>query len=312
MRKNKNLFQHLCFLLLLILTTASSQEINPLEGRWNLTMDFQGREIPSWLEIRHSGHSTLVGRFVFAFGSARPVAEVKYNGNKFSFAIPPQWEPGNNDMEFEGELTGESLTGTMKFTDGKTYSWKGTRSPKLDHLKFPKWGNTIALFNGKDLNGWTSDGKNLWVVQDGILKSPGGNGNLISDKEFNNFRVHAEFRYPKDSNSGIYLRGRYEVQITDSYGKEPMDIEFGGIYGFLQPNEMAAKPAGEWQSYDIILIGRRVTVLANGKPIIMDQIIPGMTGGAIDNKEAEPGPFMLQGDHGPIEFRSFEVTPVVD
>ena len=122
------------------------------------------------------------------------------------------------------------------------------------------------------------------------------------------FKANIEFRYPEGSNSGIYLRGRYEVQIADNYGLSPMDIYFGGVYGFLEPNENVAKKAGEWQTYEITLIGRRVTIVANGKTIIQDQTIPGITGGALDSDEAAPGPFMIQGDHGPVEFRKFEVS----
>jgi hypothetical protein len=121
--------------------------------------------------------------------------------------------------------------------------------------------------------------------------------------------LHIEFRYPKESNSGVYLRGRYEVQVEDNKGKEPSSTYFGGVYGFLTPNEMAAKSAGEWQSYDITLIGRKVTVVANGKKIICDQNIPGITGGALDSNEGAAGPIMLQGDHGPIEYRNIIITP---
>ncbi len=291
---------------------GQAEHISPLEGRWNLIIDHKDGEMPSWLEIRHSGNRTLVGRVVVITGSARPISEVKYKGNSFNFSIPVQWEPGNNDLSFEGNLSGDVLKGSMTYYDGKTYSWTGSRAPELPYVKFPEWGEEIALFNGTDLSGWKTDGKNMWVVENGILKSPGDNGNLISDQKFTNFKLHAEFRYPKGSNSGIYLRGRYEVQITDSYGRSPMDVEFGGIYGFLTPSVMAAGKAGEWQSYDIILNGRRVTVIANGVPLIMDQVIPGMTGGALDNLEAEPGSFMIQGDHGPIEFRSFRVIPLLN
>jgi len=144
------------------------------------------------------------------------------------------------------------------------------------------------------------------------LTSKKSGSNLITDEKFTDFKLHVEFRVPKDGNSGVYLRGRYEVQIADNFGKSPSDIFFGGIYGFLTPNEMAAKPAGEWQSYDITLIGRRVTVVANGKAIIVDQIIPGITGGALDSREGEAGSFMLQGDHGPIEYRNIVVTPLME
>lgn len=299
-------------LLAIFFLNGWAQEAHPLEGRWNLEIDYQGEKLPSWLEIRHSGHKTLVGRFVYAFGSARPVAEVKYQGNNFNFTIPPQWEPGKRDMEFSGELQAGQLKGTMIYTDGKSYSWTAQRAPKLPYVKYPKWGEPISLFNGKDLKGWYADGPRTWSVKNGILTCPGSVSNLVSEQKFENFKLHAEFRIPKGSNSGIYLRGRYEVQIIDSYGMEPSDILFGGIYGFLTPNVMASKGPGEWQTYDIILIGRRVTIIANGTPIIMDQIIPGMTGGAIDNKEDQPGPFMIQGDHGAVEFRLIEVTPLVE
>ncbi len=307
------ILRYLIIAFLLVQSSAHlcAQSYKALEGRWNMSIEFQGNEVPSWLEIKHSGHKTLIGRFVFAFGSARPIAQVKYQGTKFNFAIPPQWEPGNSDMEFQGELDGEGLKGTMKFTDGKVYNWTAQRSPELTYERFPDWGETIQLFNGEDLSGWTAEGNNQWKVRDGILKNTKKGANLVSERKFQNFKLHTEFRIPEGSNSGIYLRGRYEVQITDSYGNKPSDIEFSGIYGFLPPNEMTARPAGEWQSFDIILIGRRVTVIANGVPVIMDQVIPGMTGGAIDNNEAEAGPFLIQGDHGPIEFRSFEVTPAI-
>jgi len=290
----------------------NAQNSNPIEGRWDMVISKDGKELPSWLEIRHSGNHTLVGRFVFASGSARPVSEIKLNDGKFSFEIPPQWEQGNTNLEFEGQLVGDDLEGTMLFTDGKTYSWMATRMPKLHYEKNPVWGEPVILFNGKDLSGWHAMGVSQWLAEAGVLKNPKAGSNLVTDDEFMDFKLHIEFRYPKGSNSGIYLRGRYEVQITDSKGLEASDIQFGGIYGFLSPNEMVAKDAGEWQSYDIMLIGRRVTVVANGSTIICDQVIPGITGGALNSQEGEPGPFFLQGDHGPIEYRNIVVTPMIN
>ncbi|HET8736334.1 MAG TPA: DUF1080 domain-containing protein [Pricia sp.] len=290
-----------------------AQENNPLEGKWDLVIEKDGEQLPSWLEIKHSGLNTLVGRFVYANGSARPISEVETQGGKFSFEIPPQWEDADTDLEFEGQRKGERLEGTLVYTDGKTYPWTGTRAPKLPYTENPKWGEPIQLFNAKDLTGWKAKGeKNQWVVEDGILKSPESGSNLVSEKEFEDFKLHAEFKIPEGSNSGIYLRGRYEVQIQDDKGKEPSNVLFGGVYGFLTPNEMAAKAAGEWQTYDITLIGRRVTIVANGKTVICDQNIPGITGGALDSKEGEPGPFLIQGDHGPVSFRKFVVTPRVE
>lgn len=299
--------------LLICLTTVrtNAQKQHELEGRWDLEMEFQGKIKPSWLEVRHSGHNTLVGRFVFAFGSARPISEIETFGNKFTFQIPRQWEPEGSDMVFHGELKNGLLEGTLIYTDASLIPWKGKPAPTLPYVEKPEWDRPIATFNGKDLAGWHLDSKrNEWSVQNGILTNAKAGANLITDQKFTDFKLLTEFRYPKGSNSGIYLRGRYEVQIADNYGLEPSDIYFGGIYGFLEPNQNAVKPAGEWQHYEIELIGNRVTIIANGKTIIKDQTIPGITGGALDSAEGEPGPIMIQGDHGPIEFRKFEVTPV--
>jgi hypothetical protein len=290
--------------------TAFAQIQTPLEGKWDLVVEKDGNQLPSWLEVRHSGNHTLVGRFCYAFGSARPISEVKLKDGNFSFSIPPQWEPGDKNMEFNGTLTGETIKGTMVYTDGKTYNWTGVKAPMLARDKAPSWDKTVMLFDGKDLTGWHSQGKtNQWVVENGILKSPKSGSNLISDQKFNDFKLHAEFRFPKGSNSGLYLRGRYEVQIVDSKGMEPEDGLAGGVYGLLTPNEMAANAADEWQAYDITLVGRTVTVIVNGKSVITEALIAGPTGGALDSKEGEPGPIMIQGDHGPVEFRNITITP---
>ncbi len=297
--------------LFLFSITIYSQTANDLLGRWDLEISKDNSTLPSWLEVKKSGHKTLVGRFVYAFGSARPVAHIKLKDNKFSLAIPPQWEDGEIDMKFEGELINGKLKGTMRYTDGKMYNWTGSKAPQLPHTENPTWGAPTVLFNGKNIDGWHNSGKNSWVVEDGILKSKKSGSNLITNQKYTDFKLHAEFRYAKDGNSGIYLRGRYEVQVADNKGLSPDDILFGGVYGFLTPNEMVAKSAGEWQAYDITLIGNRVTIVANGKTIINDQIIPGITGGALDSREGEPGPIMLQGDHGPVDYRNIVITPIM-
>lgn len=300
----------ICFLL--ITATFQAQETNPLEGRWDLVMTKDGKKMPSWLEVKHSGNNTLVGRFVSASGSARPIAEVKGDGSTFNFSIPPQWEPEGQDMQFKGSLKSDILEGTMISTDGTEVTWTGTRAAILSYNPNPNYGEPQNLLNKDNLDGWHAAGENQWEISDGVLKSPKSGSNLITDEAFQNFKLHIEFRYPEGSNSGIYLRGRYEVQITDSHGKEPSDTEFSAVYGFLPPNAMVAQPAGQWQSYDITLIGSRVSIVANGIPVITDQVIPGITGGALDSAEGEPGPFMLQGDHGLIEYRNIIVMPVVE
>jgi hypothetical protein len=298
------------FLLLLIVSNLGVSAQANLEGRWDLTVNAdEGRKAPSWLEIRHSGVNGFVGRFVADGGSARPISKVEYENGKMSFHIPAQWERTDKELVVEGNLIGDQLSGTMTGTDGKVYTWVGVRAPKLWREKSPVWGKPIKLFNGKDLTGWEALGENQWIVENGVLKSPKSGSNIRSEKTFNDFKLHIEFRYPKGSNSGVYLRGRYEVQIEDNKGMEPQSTYLGGIYGFIDPLEMVAKSAGEWQSYDITLVGRLVTIIANGKTIIYKNEIPGVTGGALDSNEGDPGPIMMQGDHGPIEFRNIIITP---
>lgn len=310
-QEKKNWLRWALLGVLFPLAELKAQNHHPpaIEGRWDITIEKDGKQLPSWLEVMHSGNNTLVGRFVYAFGSARPVAEVKLKDGKYSFGIPPQWEPEGQYMEFEASLANDRLTGTMVYTDGKKYNWTGVRAPLLRRTSAPVWGKPVKLFDGKTMKGWHAMGKNQWVVENGVLKSPHSGSNLVSDESFTDFKLHIEFRYPKGSNSGVYLRGRYEVQIEDSEGLEPQVDLFSAVYGFLLPNEMAAKPAGEWNSYDITLVGRTVTVVANGKTVICNQTIPGITGGALSSKEEDPGPLYIQGDHGPVEFRNIVITP---
>ncbi|MFC4096951.1 3-keto-disaccharide hydrolase [Euzebyella saccharophila] len=313
MKRTTSLLNLLLFIFLVgFPSTTHAQDAKFFEGKWDMTIQMDGKEAPSWLEIKHSGVQTLVGRFVYASGSARPISEIVVENGSFSFTIPPQWEQDLGDITIKGTKEGEGLKGTLSFENGKTHEFTADRAPKLAYTEKVKWGKTKDLFNGKNLDGWKAMGENQWVVENGILKSPKSGANLVSEEKFNDFKIHVEFKVPEGSNSGIYLRGRYEVQITDDYGSDPSNVLFGGVYGFLTPNEMAANPATEWQTYDITLIGRRVTIVANGKTIISEQNIPGITGGALDSKEGEPGPFYIQGDHGPISFRKFTVTPRVN
>ncbi|MVZ60817.1 3-keto-disaccharide hydrolase [Sphingobacterium humi] len=287
------------------------EESKDLLGRWDLTVDKKGTAVPSWIEIKLSGFATLVGAWVGDSGSNRPISHIKLADGKFSFAIPPQWEGGEGDFVIEGELAGSELKGTITSNTGEKYTFTGVKAPYLVREKAPEWGTPIELFNGKDLTGWkASNDKSQWAVKDGILTNAGAGANLITEQTFNDFKLSFEFRYPEGSNSGVYLRGRYEVQIEDSpKDKHPGTLFFGAIYGFLSPNEMATLGANEWQKFDVTLVGRLVTIVANGKTIISNQEIPGITGGALDSKEGEAGPIYIQGDHGPIEFRKITLTP---
>lgn len=290
-------------------TSFKIKDTTSIEGRWDITIDVEGKKLPSWLEVHRSGLRTLVGEFVGTGGSARPISKVNFTNGNFSFSIPPQWEREDNDLIVKGILIGDSLSGNMTFSNGKTYNYVAYRALMLRRKSELVWGKPITLFNGKNLNGWHALGNNQWIVDSGFLRSPHSGTNLVTDNTFTDFKLHIEFRYPKESNSGVYLRGRYEVQIEDTGGQEPVKNELGSIYGFLAPTELVAKGAGQWQSYDITLVGRMVTVVANGITIICNREIPGITGGAINSNEGEPGPLLIQGDHGPIDYRNIILTP---
>jgi hypothetical protein len=280
-----------------------------IEGRWDLTVHRpDGSERPSWLEVKHSGVSTLVGRFVGTGGSARPISLIEFKDGEFRFSIPPQWERIDGQVVVAGRLEGDRLSGTIATGTAAPLKWTGVRAPSLRRTSTPSWEAPTPIFTGKDLTGWRAIGANQWAAVDGVLRNQKSGGNLVTEEKFMDFKLHTEFRYPAGSNSGVYLRGRYELQIIDSPATEPSVDSLAAVYGFLAPIEMAARKAGEWQSLDVTLVGRIVTVVLNGKTIIHPQEIPGITGGALDSNEGAPGPLLLQGDHGPIEFRNMTVA----
>lgn len=283
----------------------------PLVGRWDLTLTAPDREYPSWLEIRQKDGQPSA-QFVGRWGNARPLPKIEIHGKHISFVSPKDEEGRKDDMVFEGNLSGDTLTGTTTGQDGTPWKWTGVRAPALVRLSAPQWGQPIQLFNGKDLDGWNMDrtGQPSWTVKDGNLISPGNGPELINEQKFQDFKLHLEFNCGKDSNSGLYLRGRYEVQIETDSVAEPPSHHTGGVYGFLAPTPEQPRTPDVWQSFDITFIGRRVTVVLNGKTVINDKEIPGITGGALNSHEDLPGPIYLQGsEKGHVAFRNIVITP---
>lgn len=280
-------------------------------GRWDLALKAPDHEYPSWLEVSDDG-GRLKAQMVGRWGNARPLPRVEISNGKLTFVSPKEEEASKSDMVFEGKLVGKGLAGTVNGPDGNTWSWTGERAPSLKRSGTPKWGKPIELFNGKDLTGWKPDKENpaTWKVEDGTLVSPGHGPELINTSQFGDFKLHIEFNCGPGANSGVYLRGRYEVQVEDNSIQEPPSHHTGGIYGFIAPSpEMPRKP-GEWQSFDITLVGRTVTVVQNGKTIIDNQEIPGITGGALDSHEERSGPIYLQGsEDGHLAYRNIMLTP---
>jgi hypothetical protein len=293
-------------------TSADAASAKPFLGCWDLTLKAPDREYPSWLEIRQED-GQLKAQMVSRWGNARPLPKVELSSGRLTFVSPKEEEARKDDMVFEGKLVGNTLTGTTTGPDGTPWSWTGKRAPSLKRSGTPKWGKPVQLFNGKDLTGWRPDKPTpaaAWKVEDGTLVSPGHGPELINDSKFEDFKLHIEFNCAPNSNSGVYLRGRYEVQVEDNSIQEPPSHHTGGVYGFLAPTpEMPRKP-GVWQSFDITLVGRNITVVQNGQPIIDNQEIPGITGGALDSHEELPGPIYLQGgEDGHVAYRNIVVTP---
>jgi hypothetical protein len=284
---------------------------DPVLGRWDLTVSGPDGPYPAWLEIRLRTEWELMAQLVGQFGSARHATGVSYENGELSVRVPVQYESGVDDLVFTGTLQDGALVGSLQQGDAAIENWRGERAPPLDHRDVTNWGEPVVLI-GDDLDGWQPRDERYpgcWTVAAGILKATPPCVDIVSEMRFTDFRLQLEFRYPPGSNSGVYLRGRYEVQIQDDIGKPLDPLRLGGIYGFLAPTADAARPPNEWQTYDILLIGRRITVSLNGTEILSDRVIPGITGGALDSNEGSSGPLMLQGDHGPIEYRNVIITP---
>lgn len=290
---------------------GQAPQVKPFLGRWDLTLKAPDREYPSWLEISEMG-GKLTARMVGRWSDARPLPKIEITGENLTFVSPKEEEGSKEDLVFHGGLVGKTLSGTVNGPDGKTWQWVGERVPAMARTRPPKWGKPISLFNEKNLTGWkmSASGPPVWTVHDGTLVSPGNGPELISDVKVQDFKLHIEFNCGKDSNSGVYLRGRYEVQVeTESQG-EPPSHHTGGVYGFLEPHPELPRRPDVWQSFDITLIGRTVTVVQNGVTIIDGQEIPGITGGALNSNEALSAPIYLQGsEKGHVAFRNIVITP---
>ncbi len=295
--------------------SLSAADDSQFLGRWDITMPAKdgSRARYCWLEVSRDG-SVLKGRFNPGGGAQFPLTEVKIENGKLEFSYGQ--DGSENKAVWKAGAKGGKLEGTATLGREGVRAWTAVRCPNWPkNIPARKPATPVALFNGKDVSGWKGQipGKELgWSVKDGILQNAGASANNIyTEQKFKDFRLEVEFNVDPKSNSGIYLRGRYEIQIIDQAGR-PLDIHsMGALYGFVIPPVNAAKPAGEWQKYEITLIANRVTVVLNGKKLMENAEVPGITGGALDANESEPGPIMIQGDHGRVQFRKIELTPLI-
>ncbi len=326
MNKLRNAFFMILFTFMFHAPVSAQEDGLEVIGRWDLTITIESQQLenlglfrhglmdaagfPGWLEIKKSGFSTLVGYYVGYEGSARPISEIIYSAqdHKYHFIIPPQWMD-IDDIQFEFTLKDDKLLGEMNLK-GNKLRWTGLRAPSLTRKEPPVWGSPINLLD-RNMSRWIIPENNKFRMIDGVLVNTEVGGNLVTNEKFDDFKLSVEFRYPEASNSGIYLRGRYELQIEDG-SNDLGSMSIGAIYGFIEPAFYAGAKPNEWQTFEITLVGRHVTVVHNGIEVISNRPIHGITGGALNSREGEPGPFMLQGDHGPVEFRKFTVTPALN
>jgi len=298
-------------LLYILLLAAGPGDV--FLGRWDLTVTAGETRHASWLEVTRDADA-LKGRFVGRSGSVRP-AEVTLAGDEIRFAPRPAGRPKPDlpPEAYRARLAGGKLEGSGANNRGEAVTFVGVKLVRPPApQRPPRWGAPITLFNGRDLDGWdfrSPRGRECWSVASGEIVNQTPCPDLLTRQKFRDFQLHIEYNLDPGSNSGVYLRGRYEVQIDDAGPRELEPYGVGAIYGFLAPAVKAAKPAGEWQAFDITFVGYHVTVALNGKTLIDNKEIDGITGAALDAEESEPGPILLQGDHGRVRFRNIVIRP---
>ena len=307
---------------------VSTFAASPLVDRWALTIPSGGA---GWLGVIEKD-GALSSSILWGGGSVVPTQDTKIEGDKLLVTRISKAKNGTTNTE---ETVTETITAIasgdeLKLTtvkvkaDGKEFGraeFTGHRIPPIParpDLSKVKFGDAIEIFNGKDLTGWRlvkPESDNGWSVVDGVLQNRVEKGkrfgNLGTEREFEDFNLRLEIRTQAGSNSGIYLRGVYEIQVAETFG-QPLDSHnMGALYSRITPLVAAEKPKGEWQTMDITLVDRHVTVILNEKTIIDNQPALGCTGGALTSDEMKPGPLFLQGDHTDIDYRNIVLKPVL-
>lgn len=297
-------------ILLAVLAAALACAENPLIGRWDLNVTTQKDTYPDWLEVTMQDGKPAA-RVQPRTGSVHPATDVVIDGSHLRLTVSRPSPQRSTVWDLTAESS-DRIAGTQTTSTGPAVvvaKIEGVRAPVLKASMPKSWSKPEPIFNGKDLTGWEPfQGENHWTVQNGELVNVEHGADLKTTRKFKNFKLHIELNCPNGGNSGIYLRGRYEIQVA--YEKEPDNFHsMGSIYGMLAPSrEMPRKP-GQWEAFDATLVGRWITLVRDGETILNHQEIAGITGGALDSNEAEPGPFYLQGDHtGGMKYRNITIS----
>jgi hypothetical protein len=303
-------FQTTLLLAAALLAPAFAQQsTNPFIGRWDFNITAPGGLRACWLGVTEKG-GTLDVWYQPPGGNVYQLKDVHVDGSHLILNLSPA---GSKRAATTWDLVagGDKLTGVQKSGD-HTIELTGVRAPELKRSAPAAWTDPEPLFNGKDLTGWEPIGPaaSHWKVEDGLLVNTAHGANLKSSRKFEDFKVHYEVNCPDDGNSGFYLRGRYEVQIEyEPLTSNPPERRIGSVYGRIAPDPALPRTPGQWETFDVTLVGRMVTVVHNSVTTIDHKEIEGITGGALDANEGEPGPFYIQGDHtGGLKFRNITVS----
>ena len=296
-------------LLAAAVVVSPRAQTSPFLGAWNITGQAPNENHVYWLEVKDEG-GKLSALFLNRGGHPVPVQELKITDGQLSFVLPGR---GDTRPMANFRVSGGKLTGTVGAPE---ITVAGERPPQwgpCDANAKHTFGKPATLFDGKTLDAWDVQHKSrpmAWNIVDGAMTNEPKANNLVSKEKFKDFRLDAEYKLSPKGNSGIYLRGRYEMQVLEDAGTEPFERGHMSVYGRKAPDVNASKPAGEWQTVQITLVGNCLTAVLNGKTVHNNARITGITGGALDAKETESGPIMIQGDHEVVWFRKVVVTPI--
>lgn len=300
--------------LMLWLFMAVAVRATPAAGRWDLQATSAAFSYPCWIEIAASDGDARVC-YVGRVGAVKPIRDFELAGEALSFSHD-EWFGKYERVRHTLRFAGDDATGAFTRADGTVLAVTGRRSPALDRAAPARWSEPRAIFNGRDLSGWEplrgANPPSNWRVDDDVIVLAKGGPGLRTTERFDDFKLRAEYSCPAEGNTGIYLRGRYELQLEEESAVAPPDRRTGAIYGFVGPAEAPPRRPDAWRSLEVTLVGRRVTVVLDGSTLYADREIPGITGEALDSDEGAPGPFVLQASHrlaaGVIRFRNLTVA----
>jgi hypothetical protein len=278
-------------------------------GTWDVEVRSDEGVHPATLVICRTGTTRFAAEVRTGEGGVS-VEDLRLEGNRLRARIV-RGGAGGEAFDLDAELRGDRL-------EGKLAPAAGGNAPVLRAVRQRAWGAPLQLLESSGLSGWRprDPGRKFgWRCDGGILTNdPPGDVDIVSEAAFRDFKLHLEYKVSKGGNSGIYLRGRYEVQIVDDH--RPADARAtlhgnGAVYSRIAPARNVSREAETWQSCDVTLVDRYLTLVLNGEVVIDNARLGGITGGALDPWEHNVGPLMLQGDHGKVWYRNVVITPAL-